>query len=81
MILHQKVVLCYGTLPLGFVFQKQFADADADFSCKGQTTNLPGPLDHPSEPNIHPCKLDKNNIFQFLSKSYFMQFIPRSHIF
>ena len=32
-----------------------------DFSCKGQSTNLARPQDHPSEPNIHPCKPDKND--------------------
>jgi hypothetical protein len=45
------------TLPLGFHVKSA---AVADFSCKGQPTNLAGPLDHPSEPNIHPCKADKN---------------------
>jgi hypothetical protein len=45
-------------LPLGFVFQTKFAVPD--FSCKGQPTNLARPLDHPSEPNIHLCRPNKN---------------------
>jgi hypothetical protein len=47
---------------LGFVFQTKFAGkirGSSDFCCKGQPTNMAGPLDHPSEPNSHKCKPDK----------------------
>ena len=61
-----KSSLITGDFASGFCFSKKSLQvksaAVADFSCKGQPTNLAGPLDHPNEPNFHPCKPDKNAV-------------------
>ena len=63
MILHQNIAYRQVTLPLGFVFQTNVAGkirGSFGFSCKSQSTNFAGPLDHPSGPNIHPFRPGKN---------------------